>query len=68
MEDASLRQDFSKFYAASFQRMFGVAWRAAGRDKDAAFDATQETYVVMLKLWLADDKPEDFSRYVAGMK
>jgi RNA polymerase sigma factor (sigma-70 family) len=60
-----LLQDFIHFYKTTVHWTFGTAYRAAGGDKDVAHDATQEAYVVMLKRWLDNKKPEgDVCRYV----
>lgn len=66
--DPDLLQDFTDFYKTTAQRTFGTAYRAAGGDKEVADDATQEAYVVMLKRWLDNKKPEgDVGRYVVGI-
>jgi RNA polymerase sigma factor (sigma-70 family) len=60
--------DFIDFYKTTVQKTFGTAYRAAGGDRDVALDATQEAYVVMLKLWREDNKPKgDACRYVVGV-
>jgi RNA polymerase sigma-70 factor (ECF subfamily) len=57
--------DFIDFYKTTVHQTFGRAYRVAGGDYHVAHDATQEAYVVMLKLWLDDKKPkEDACRYV----
>ncbi len=66
--DPDPRHDFIDFYKTTVHRTFGTAYRAAGGDKDVAHDATQEAYVVMLKRWLDNNKPEgDVCRYVRGI-
>jgi RNA polymerase sigma factor (sigma-70 family) len=63
-----LLRDFIDFYKTTVHRTFGSAYRAAGRDTDVAQEATQEAYLVMLKLWLDNERPEgDLRRYVVGI-
>lgn len=63
-----LLRDFVDFYKTTVRQTFGTAYRAAGRDTHVAHDATQEAYLVMLKLWLDNRKPEgDVGRYVVGI-
>lgn len=66
--DPDLLHDFIDFYKTTVQKTFGTAYRAAGGDTDIALDATQEAYVVMLKLWRDGKKPEgNVCRYVVGI-
>lgn len=66
--DADSLHDFMDFYKATFHQTFGTVYRAAGGDTEVAHDATQEAYVVMLKLWRDNKKPEgDICRYVMGI-
>lgn len=66
--DPDLLRDFIDFYKTTFHQTFGTVYRAAGGDTDVAHDATQEAYVVMLKLWRNKKKPEgDARRYVVGI-
>lgn len=66
--DPEMLQDLTDFYKTTVHRTYGTAYRAAGGDKDVAHDATQEAYVVMLRRWLGNKKPEgDACRYVVGI-
>ncbi|MGH3875361.1 MAG: RNA polymerase sigma factor [Pseudonocardiaceae bacterium] len=66
--DPALLHDFIDFYKTTVHRTFSTAYRAAGCDSHVAQDATQEAYVVMLKRWLDNEKPEgDVCRYVVGI-
>lgn len=66
--DPDLLQDFTDFYKSTVYRTFRTAYQAAGGDKDVAHDATQEAYIVMLKRWRDNKKPEgDACRYVVGI-
>lgn len=66
--ESDLLLDFIDFYKTTVHQTFGTAYRAAGRDTHVAHEATQEAYVVMLKLWLANKKPKgDVCRYVVGI-
>jgi RNA polymerase sigma factor (sigma-70 family) len=63
-----LLPDFIDFYKTTVHQTFGRAYRAAGRDPYVAHEATQEAYLVMLKLWLDNKKPEgDLRHYVVGI-
>lgn len=60
-----LLHDFIDFYKTTAHQTFGTAYRAAGGDSHVAHEATQDAYVVMLKHWLDNKKPEgDVCRYV----
>jgi RNA polymerase sigma factor (sigma-70 family) len=66
--DPDLLHDFVDFYKTTSHRTFGTAYRAAGGNSYVAEDATQEAYMVMLKRWLDNKKPEgDLCRYVVGI-
>jgi RNA polymerase sigma factor (sigma-70 family) len=66
--DPDLLHEFQEFYKTTFHRTFGTAYRAAGGDAHVAEDATQEAYVVMLKRWLDNKKPQgNLYCYVVGI-
>jgi RNA polymerase sigma-70 factor (ECF subfamily) len=63
-----LLRDFIDFYKKTVRQTFGTAYRAAGGDAYVAQEATQEAYLVMLKLWRDNKKPEKgLCRYVVGI-
>jgi RNA polymerase sigma factor (sigma-70 family) len=66
--DGAAERDFIDFYTRTVRHTFGRAYRAAGRDIHVAHEATQEAYLVMLKLWRDNRTPEgDPCRYVVGI-
>jgi RNA polymerase sigma factor (sigma-70 family) len=66
--DGAAERNFIDFYKKTVHQTFGRAYRAAGRDTYVAHEATQEAYLVMLKLWRNNRKPEgDPYRYVVGI-
>ena len=66
--DGAAERDFIDFYKTTVRQTFGTAYRAARRDTHVAHEATQEAYLVMLKLWRDNKKPEgDVRRYVVGI-
>jgi RNA polymerase sigma factor (sigma-70 family) len=68
IRDGAVERDFIDFYKTTVRQTFGTAYRAAGGDTHIAHKATQEAYLVMLKLWLDNKKPEgDVRRYVVGI-
>lgn len=56
------------FYAVTVHRTFATARRVA-RDRDVAWDATQDAYAVMVNRWSERQyrSPRDNQRYVTGI-